>query len=939
MSIVTDVKYDLCRTWIKRKRNKGNTWESIYFAGKNSEQELKQFLKGQIEDNDWPEEVNVDLWKQLVKAMEEAEKKKIQLQNATRMAMLHNEQNENNEVFVPEDEYSCWQLYKKHLKKDKDFSDEAIQMIEDASIAILKRLSINTVESGPVKGLVIGNVQSGKTANMAGLMAMAADWRWNFFIVLSGTIENLRKQTQNRLHKDLKHDGNLTWTQLDHLSKKHSPTGQRLCDLYLQESSNQRYMTVCLKVKSRLEDLIEWIEADQTNIKNLKVLVIDDEADQAGINTGDVYNDLERKTINQLILNLVHCRNKKAKTNDDNTYTSHYQAMNYISYTATPYANCLNEIGEETLYPKNFIRTLSLTRTYFGPSRFFQVQDADNDQRLDIVRNIPETDVEIINDLQSNEGNELPKSLKDAIKWFLCSAAVMRFYDYKKPVSMLIHTSQKQKHHEAVAESVKAWLDRNKTKLPKECEKIYSEEIKRFSKIDFRKSFPDYEHPDEEIWDYPDYSKINKHIVELLSEITSIMMDDDSELVYSRGIHLCIDNCANNGLKDDGMYLRLAYPDDNNPNKPDYASAFIVIGGNTLSRGLTLEGLVSTFFLRSVKQADTLMQMGRWFGYRQNYELLPRVWLTKDTVNKFDYLTDVDQDLREQIYQMSLYGKTPEEFSVALLTSPKAISMNLTSKKKMQMAEAAAVDFSGMDTQLTVYSKDDAVQKNNLAIMETFLDGLGLYRESQSTKGYYIWEGVPFDTIKKDFFDRGFKVAETSKTFQQIGLMTDWIKERTDKGEFLKWNVILCGVNTDNIAVDKIWHSGRGISIGKINRSCKSDSGDRVNIGVLSGKRDYVADITKKMLDDLQWKRMISDKNISNNYKEYREHAHVSNIPLFLIYVIDKNSRPVRGDRQPLNVKNDLVGITMVIPGIRGSRRTVTRIKIQRVEDKQEVDE
>ena len=218
MSIVTDVKYDLCRTWIKRKRNKGNTWESIYFAGKNSEQELKQFLKGQIEDNDWPEEVNVDLWKQLVKAMEEAEKKKIQLQNATRMAMLHNEQNENNEVFVPEDEYSCWQLYKKHLKKDKDFSDEAIQMIEDASIAILKRLSINTVESGPVKGLVIGNVQSGKTANMAGLMAMAADWRWNFFIVLSGTIENLRKQTQNRLHKDLKHDGNLTWTQLDHLS-------------------------------------------------------------------------------------------------------------------------------------------------------------------------------------------------------------------------------------------------------------------------------------------------------------------------------------------------------------------------------------------------------------------------------------------------------------------------------------------------------------------------------------------------------------------------------------------------------------------------------------------------------------------------------------------------------------------------------------------------
>lgn len=194
-------------------------------------------------------------------------------------------------------------------------------------------------------------------------------------------------------------------------------------------------------------------------------------------------------------------------------------------------------------------------------------------------------------------------------------------------------------------------------------------------------------------------------------------------------------------------------------------------------------------------------------------------------------------------------------------------------------------------------------------------------------------------TKSKKTFDKGFKVAETSKTFQQIGLMTDWIKERTDKGEFLKWNVILCGVNTVNIASDKIWHSGKGISIGKINRSCKTDSGDRVNIGVLSGKRDYVADITKNKLGDEQWNQMISDKNISNNYKEYRELAHVTNIPLFLIYVIDKNSQPVRGDRKPLNVKNDLVGITMVIPGIRGSRRTVTRVKIQRVEDKQEVDE
>lgn len=106
MNFINNVEYDACRQWIKRKRNKGNTWESICFACKKSEQELKQFLTDRIEEDDWPEKINVDLWKQLVEAMEEAEKKKIQLQNATRMAELHNK-SENNEVFVPEDEYSC----------------------------------------------------------------------------------------------------------------------------------------------------------------------------------------------------------------------------------------------------------------------------------------------------------------------------------------------------------------------------------------------------------------------------------------------------------------------------------------------------------------------------------------------------------------------------------------------------------------------------------------------------------------------------------------------------------------------------------------------------------------------------------------------------------------------------------------------------------------
>ena len=945
MILLTGVEFDRCRDWIKMKNRSGASWEELRLACKASREDLQHFIASRIDEDNWPTVLTPELWGDLVNMLEDEEKKRIQIQSISRNAELHDTRNENNRVFVPEGEKSAWQLYKKHLKEDNHFSDDAIQNIEDSSIGILKRLSTDTVDTGPIKGLVIGNVQSGKTANMAALMAMAADWRWNMFIVLSGTIESLRKQTQNRLHSDLNHPGNLVWTQFDHLSKRYSPPGQRLCDLQLQPDSNMRYMTVCLKLKSRLEDLIEWIEADQQNIKNLRVLVIDDEADQAGINTGDVYTDSERKTINRLILNLVHCRNKKAVSDADNSYRSHYQAMNYISYTATPYANCLNERGPETLYPQNFIRTLANSKSYFGPAKFFGLSDADNDQHMDVVRRIPAEDVNVISSIHNGVSIEIPESLKDSLRWFLCAAAVMRYYNYKKPVSMLIHTSQKQDHHEYIAKAVRKWLKSDESEIISACSKKYDEEKEIFTLRALREVYPDYEHDDLEIWDYPDFNDIACFIRELLNRITYIMMDDEGELQYSRGIHLCIDNCSKNGRTEDGVHMRLAYPDSKSATKPDYATAFMVVGGNTLSRGLTLEGLVSTYFLRSVKQADTLMQMGRWFGYRPHYELLQRVWLTDDTKQKFELLADIDNDLREQIYQMQVAGKTPEDFRIALLTSPKANWLSLTAKNKMQEATPSEIDFSGMDTQLTVYSKDPEEQKNNISIAQKFIQGLSEYEYKRSHKqssDAYIWMNIPFSYIYDNFFKKGFRVPETSRAFQYIDLLCEWVDKQSENGEMTNWNVLLCGTKiTDQTAENKLWNPTKGIKIGKINRSCKYSREDSVNIGVLSGKKDYLADIFPEMLGQEKWNEMISNKNITNEYRDYRKLAGVDKVPLFLIYVIDKDSSPVQEKakstgRTPLSVENDLIGITMVTPGIRGAK--ATRLTIKRPEDEAEVE-
>lgn len=908
---LTDAKYDVIRDWVRRRREKNRTWNDLYYAQKNDDDGLAEFLKSRVDEEDWPQ-LSVDEWHDLIKSMEEVDNKSQAMLISSRVGELHSGF-ENNEISVPRDPNSSWQLYKKHIINDNGFSVDAANNLEDSCIAILRRMSSNTVESGPIKGLVIGNVQSGKTANMAGLMAMAADWGWNVFVVMSGTIESLRKQTQTRLYNDLNHPGNLTWISFEHLSKK-APAGNRASDLNLLPLSPQRYLTVVLKVKSRLQNLIEWIENDRNNIKNMKVLVIDDEADQASINTADVYTNEERKTINRLILNLVHCRNYKAKGDEDNKYNSFYRAMNYISYTATPYANCLNEIGDDTLYPKSFMRTLPLSPEYFGPKQIFGLKDIDV-QTLDIVREIEESEEEYIkNHIHNGETNKIPQTLNKALLWFICASAVMRYYQYKKPVSMLVHTSQKQQHHHYVAEAIENWFFINKDLIPSQCRNLYKTEISRLTKANLFRIYKEYAVPSDEVWDMPPFEKLENIIKELVSDMTPIMLDDEGELTYSRHIHLCIDNCKNTGIND-GMHMRLAYPDENSENCPDFATAFIVIGGNTLSRGLTINGLVSTYFLRTVNQADTLMQMGRWFGYRKHYELLPRIWMTDDAKNKFEFLADIDFDLRDQIYQMGIQGKTPADFRPAIINSPKLRWMRLTSKKKMQMAMNAS--YSGMDTQLTVYSKDPEVLKQNIRSTENLLSKIGKPREAYKNNAY-VWDNIPFSTIKKEFFDTGFTVPKTSIAFQEIDALTEWVEKLTQQDRLTNWNVVVVGnVIKSNTPDNEIWTLPGGEQIGKVHRSASKDYGDRLNIGVLSSKKDYIADIQQDQLDSNLWKGINS--RINDRYREYREIAGMSQVPVFIIYRISKDSKASESSnsgRKALEVSDDLIGITLLTPSV-----------------------
>lgn len=914
--------YDDCRRWIQRKRERGSSWDDLRLACKDSVNGLIAFLETRKEEDDWPE-FSVDEWKALVSELEDYEDKQKNLDFQGNDGALFDVKQDNG-LTVPENEKSSWQLYKKSL----GWKPESVQDLEKATIGILRRLSNDTREVGPIKGLVIGHVQSGKTANMEALMAMAADHGWNMFIVLSGTIENLRLQTLKRMQKDLNQEGNLIWRGVEHPSKR-SQYGERAQDLHFDPNAQSRYFTVCLKNASRLKKLIDWIHADKAPHDLMKIMIIDDEADQASIsNTAVEYKQAqkERKGINKLIVHLVEDTHyKEGKTNGQ------AQAMNYVMYTATPYANFLNESTEDSLYPRNFIWTLKTSNEYIGPNQIFGFNDPSKPDGLDIKRMISNEDLDRIAQIYEGKSFELPETLKDAICWFACAVASMRNWGYKKPISMLVHTSQKQLNHDAVAKAITLWM-RQVTKngeFLSRCKNVYEYETTRITKDMWLDQFKDYGVPADKIKDYLPFDAILPEIQDLIAEdMKHIKLSESGDLEYSRSFHLVIDNCSKNGTTNENEYVRLAYPDPDMDPYPSPAPAFIIIGGSTLSRGLTIEGLVSTFFLRASCQADTLMQMGRWFGYRRNYELLPRIWMTADTCDKFRFLSELEVDLRADLKKYMSSDVTPIEYGPRILSSPKVSWLRLTSKHHMKNAKAAEMDFSGAKPQTFIFDNDVKIQQNNLEITEKFIQGLGTPRVSENKSGLF-WTGIKLSKIMDELLIDKFIFSNRSRVFNEIGAFCDWIKQIEAENGLENWTVILAGNDTvkrlEEPEDSHHWVAA-GYQLGKVNRSRRKPKDDMdtvIDIGALRALRDHVADIDKEYIHEPITKQEHVDI--------IRKEAGKDNVPLLLIYRIDKDSkkRANNTEREDLNFGCDIMGLQICVPGDQVNKDFCKKLTIQ----------
>ena len=894
-----------CKEWIANELNAGKNWDDILSLGVSADMREER-LADLIDEYMWPEDLSVSEWEDFV-----AEYKitHITVSMAEEEPVIAIDNGiARNYYPVPVGVTSSWEQYKAYLKTT--MSEASVSNIQKSCTWVLNHLSGDTRKIGAVKGLVTGSVQSGKTANMEGLVSMAADYDWNFFIILSGTIDNLRKQTRDRFKSDLRNSEGILWRILDFTSedKRFGAEELKLNPLTGSKNFSQRYVTVCLKNKKRLEKLIDWLYDDPNRTSKLRIVVIDDEADQASINTAEITEEeeQERCAINQLICNLVN-----GKKSDGVTPEVHFQAMNYISFTATPYANVLNEASAESLYPKDFVCTLPEAKEYFGAKVIFG-NNEQNCPGFPILRGVNATENKLLKEIQKKKQSGLPESMKNAIGWFLCATAVLRIRGHKKSVSMLVHTSSIQKEHFVIYHEIQKWLA-NKAQVIECCRNVYFNEAYAITKTDLQEANPDYGLLSSVREDMPAFEDLLNEINTLLSDITNILLGEDKSLEYSTGLHLCVDNCSANREAEEGTYLRIVYPNDEQLKAMEKAPAFLVIGGNTLSRGLTIDGLVCTYFSRTSNQADTLMQMARWFGYRKGYELLQRIWITDDAQKKFEALAKIDMDLKREVEMFMERGISPAKFGPRIRNIPEIAKFRITAKKKSQMAEYADFDFCGDSYETTNFTNNDSLL-NNLTLTDrfvSFLNDTSIHRCSTAAKAF-VWDNIPYVDIRDKYLSV-YEISEYSSLKKNLRYFFEWMSQMNVDGKFTKWNVAV--IDGDNYDIP--WPVGDGISVGMIERTRKKvEIKEHIDIGSLRSGRDAICDVneselTPDQLDDFK-KTRKNGKNIISKRCDFG----LQDKPLLLIYRIKKDGGvPKTSNRFKMKADEDIIGISIIVSG------------------------
>ncbi|MEW4264492.1 Z1 domain-containing protein [Priestia megaterium] len=724
---------------------------------------------------------------------------------------------------------------------------EVIGSIDNASNKVVERLENPSRPSFNTKGLVIGHVQSGKTANFTAVIAKAVDAGYRFIIVLAGLHNNLRSQTQLRLDSEL--TGEPFSADVEHvdipllagrqwvrLTDERDFTDSTTLRLETLAQSGRPILVVMKKKPQIMRKLIKWIKKAPEDIRRtIPLLMIDDEADQASTNTGRNGKVTPTNAHIRVILRY---------------FTKHA----YVGYTATPFANLLidmstnsDEIGRD-LYPRNFIVSLPRPDDYMGAEQIFSKGQADK-----YVITVPDHEAEEF-DSKSETQLTMTPSLKESILSYCLSAAARYHRKHKhKPMTMLIHTTHLQDGHSDIKSIVKCFIDDLKRELKdKNAQKFYL----AFKDLWLKNFLP----ITQEL--YPDrktsFEEIQPYILEFLCDLDVLELNARSTDV--------LDYTQKTDIK------------------------VIAIGGNTLSRGLTLEGLMTSYFIRKSDAYDTLLQMGRWFGYREGYEDLTRVYTTKKLSGYFEDLALVEQEIREELFRYQEDEVTPAQVAVKIRAHKE---MKITAPNKMGAAKTIEPTYSGKLAQTIWLPLDKPeILRKNLLISEKFIQNIKDTVSWTRNKGNHLAYNVPVELILNTLEQFEFSYQSGFDTNSIISYIRRVSTEFSRK-ELTVWNVAVPGQNKSKPSHNKSVQFG-GLDIIPVTRSRRNT---QLKIGVLTNEMDLVMD------------------------KEDKVEPHIRENPLLLIYRIWKDSTPERnklGRLAPLfagyEEKEDAIGLAIVFP-------------------------
>jgi hypothetical protein len=777
----------------------------------------------------------------------------------------------------PRQDDVVWPTLKSRLLQE--LPETAVEGVDAASSKVIGLGSPPGKESISTRGLVLGYVQSGKTTNFMSVVAKAADVGYRLIIVLTGTTENLRTQTQDRINDYLIEPCSSIWHPLTSVDMDFSVTTP--ADAILSNPS-MRSIAVVKKNPSRLRRLHKWIKtASATTRQNCPILIIDDEADQASIDVGTK----RQSTINRLIRDLLG--NPKAA---------------YIAYTATPFANLLIDPSvEHDLYPRDFIVDLPRPDNYFGAERIFGQLEGESledsvDDGLDLVRLISDLEVDAVRPprnktLLEQWSPEVPDAMDAAIRWFLLATAARRLRASKVAhSSMLIHTSMLAGAHEKTAEAVVDHLDALRAELVNEA--------------------PTASAVFRDLWD----SESARVTADSFGN-QSIAFDDlmPHLIETARATKVIVDNYQSND--------RLKYD-------KEHPQTAIVIGGNTLSRGLTLEGLTSSYFVRASSAYDTLLQMGRWFGYRVGYEDLIRIWMSSELKSWFLMLSIVEAEIREEIQVYEAEGKTPAELPVKIRTHPQ---MSVTSAAKMRSAVKAQVSYSGRRVQTIMFNEDDGDWLgSNIAATKHLFERLISQGHDEneleaSRRGFH---DVSADEIL-DFLDN-YKIHEAAKSVDK-GAIRRYIEKERIEGDLKRWDIVLMEPLNGDEELD-LGLEGKVRLLRRKKMYIPSDDGT-ANLKAIASTSDRVADLGVG-LDFIRKSLNLksSDKITDRKLLHFRQLRDTDRKGLLCIYPIAKESDPeldksaldpADNRRVPLFAAADVVGLCFMFPDSRNPRSVV----------------